>query len=1184
MKPLDPCPSPLQPAAYRFGGYMLDPARGVLQDPRGVEVGLRPKTAEVLRHLADKAGRVVSREALMQAVWPEVIVTDDSLTQCVFEIRRALGDEGARLLRTLPKRGYLLAAEVMRAEALASPATPSSRDAAATSPPPAPDQEEAQAPALEVVTQPAAERRQLALLFCDLAGSTALSARLDPEDLQSVIQDYHRVATAAVEAQGGYVAKFFGDGVLAYFGWPQAREDDAERAVRAGLAVTEAVSRLEAPGAEPLAARVGIATGPVVVGEVLGKGEARERGVVGETPNLAARLQDAVGPGTVVADATTRRLTGALFEWADLGEVALKGFPRPMRAWRALRQSGVESRFVALRGAAAHLPLIGREEELALLRRRWQRASAGEGQLALVSGEAGIGKSRLLAALEEALREEDHTALRLSCAPDRQASALGPVIALLQRSAGFARNDTAEVQRNKLRRVLPTEASESDDVELIADLLSLPPDPCRPGRDLSPQRRKEETFETLHRLLTGAARQRPLLLVLEDAHWADPSTRDLIDMVIERLPHLHCLLVVTHRPEFVPPWAGGSGVTSLLLARLSQAQSAELVQLIPGGKTLSPKLVTRIVARTDGVPLFVEELTRAVVEGGRDEAAPSIPASLQASLTARLDRHPLARQAAQLGAVIGHSFQHELMVGLSEVVPAALQEGLQQLVAAGLVVRRGTPPDAAYRFSHVLLQDAAYESLLRSRRRTLHGRLLRLLEERHPELTEREPETLARHARLAEEAMTAARYLLRAGQRAMRAYALEEAEAHLTAGLELLTGEPADEARGLLQLDLDIALGQTLMGLRGFADPAAAAAFTCARALAAVVGDPVRGFAVLHGHYLFDMTGGRTRQALATAERMLAIGQRIGSREYLMIGNFFAGWAEFYMGRFAPALCRFRETVAASSEAQGALGLAFVTDIRAMAGVYEGWALLILGDVARSMRAEQSAWAAAEASRGSFANAGAFCMSCVCPILRGDGAEAVRKSDIAMQRCREQGYAVWTAATAVMQVLSAFEAGRPEEGAALFPPAMAAFRATGSVMMVAAGFGCYAEGLTRLGRIAEALAAAEEGLAVARAADDLWYEAELHRIRAGALLAAGDEAAAIAALGEAVAVARAQDAALWELRAALRLAPLLTGQEGVKEARSLLHEVLCRMPAGSGAEEIGQAERLLSDLQKADGV
>ena len=575
-----------------------------------------------------------------------------------------------------------------------------------------------------------AERRQLTIMFCDIVGSTALSARLDPEDLREVIGAYHTVVGEEVGRLGGFVAKYMGDGVLLYFGYPEAHEDDAERAVRTGLAVVERMARLETHA--PLETRIGIATGVVVVGDLIGAGDAQERGVVGEAANLAARMQELAPPNGIVIAEGTRRLLGELFELRDLGAVAVKGFDAPVPVWQVLRPSAVESRFDALR-ASALTPLVGRDEELELLLRRWQRAKAGEGQVVLLSGEPGIGKSRLTAALRERLENEPHTRLRYFCSPHHQDSALHPFIAQLEHAAGFAHSDSAEGRLDKLEALLASAAPAPDDLALLAELLSLPTSRY-PALQLSPQRRKERTFATLLRQLAELARHRPVLMVFEDLHWIDPSSRDLLDLTVERAASLPMLLILTFRPEFEGPWSGLPQVTALTLNRLDTRTGAAMVERIRGDRPLPSELMAEIVERADGVPLFVEELTRAIIEAGSSNEsvdqtltgaplpAAGVPAALNASLMARLDRlGPAAREIAQIGAVIGRDFRYELLAPVAARSEVELAGALDRLVQSGLVFQRGTPPGATFVFKHALVRDAAYSTLLRGRRQQLHA-------------------------------------------------------------------------------------------------------------------------------------------------------------------------------------------------------------------------------------------------------------------------------------------------------------------------------------------------------------------------------------------------------------------------------------------------------------------------------
>jgi class 3 adenylate cyclase len=527
-------------------------------------------------------------------------------------------------------------------------------------------------PAPVSATAQEAERRQLTVMFCDLVGSTALSARLDPEDLRAVIGAYHRCCAAVIERAGGFIAKYMGDGVLAYFGYPRADEHDAERAVRAGLALVEAVAGLDTAAAAPLEVRVGITTGLVVVGDLIGQGAAQEQAVVGETPNLAARLQALAAPGTVVIGPSTRRLTAGLFEYADLGAVEIKGLAAPVTATRVLRESGAESRFEALR--TARTPLVGRDEELALLQRRWQQAKAGEGCVVLVSGEPGIGKSRLAETLVERLSGEPHTRVRTFCSPHHQDHALYPTITQIERAAGLRREDTADERLNKLEAVLAQAINDlGEAAPLLAALLSLPTGERYPPLSLTPQKQKEKTLQALVAQVQGLAARQPVLMLFEDAHWSDPTSLELYDLIIDRVPALRVLLIITFRPEFSPPWTGRPHVTSLALNRLPPRQRAEMIVGITGGKALPKEIADQIIDRTDGVPLFVEELTKAVVESGMltdtddrytavGPVTPlAIPASLQASLLARLDRLAPVREVAQIGAALGRQFSHELI-------------------------------------------------------------------------------------------------------------------------------------------------------------------------------------------------------------------------------------------------------------------------------------------------------------------------------------------------------------------------------------------------------------------------------------------------------------------------------------------------------------------------------------------
>jgi class 3 adenylate cyclase len=534
------------------------------------------------------------------------------------------------------------------------------------------------------------------VMFCDLVGSTALSSRLDPEDLREIIRNYQGCVATTIQHFDGFIARYVGDGVLIYFGWPEARETDAERAVHAGLAVASAVSAAR-PGGQPLQVRIGIATGLVVIGEPIGSGDSRQQTAVGETPNLAARLQGLARPGQVVIDAATRRQIGGLFECQDLGRVELKGLPVAVPAWQVVSENHTVGQFEALRSGAT--PLVGRDEEMELLLRRWAQAKCGLGRVVLISAEPGVGKSRLAEALTEHIATETHVRLRYFCSPHHQDSALYPVIAQMERASGFAHVDGPAGNLVRLQVLLAATAPPMEDVALIAELHSLPPVDLVPPLDLTPQRKKEKTFNALLRQVEGLSRQQPVLMMFDDIHWIDPSSRELLDRTVERVADWPVLLLAMFRPEFQPPWTGQPHVTMLTLPRLDRRDTAAMVANVAGNAVLSAEVMEEIAERTDGVPLFVEELTKAVLESGSLGGAalsavphPSVPATLHASLMARLDRlGSAAKEVAQAGAAIGREFGYDLLASVSDLPSLQLSEALDRLVSAGLYL------PAAYR-------------------------------------------------------------------------------------------------------------------------------------------------------------------------------------------------------------------------------------------------------------------------------------------------------------------------------------------------------------------------------------------------------------------------------------------------------------------------------------------------------
>ena len=726
----------------------------------------------------------------------------------------------------------------------------------------------AEAPAAVAPFTPAqAERRQLTVMFVDLVGSTALAERLDPEDMGAVLRAYQNAVAGEIARFEGHVAKFMGDGVLAYFGWPVAHEDEAERAVRSGLALVEAVVKLR-DGEAPLACRVGIATGLVVVGELLGEGAAKEETVVGETPNLAARLQALAEPGQVVIAETTRRLAGAAFELVTLETQHLKGISAPVTAFKVLGERTADSRFDARSGAAV-MPMVGRDQELALLLERWSKAKAGEGQGVLLVGEAGIGKSRISRALLDALAGEPHIRVRFQCSPYHNDSAFWPVIQHLRRAAGLGADQTPDEQLDKLESVLGRKPAASTTVVApMAALLGLAGEARYGPLALSPQALRGRILACLADQIDGLAALRPVLWIVEDAHWLDPSTLELIELCLDRLAKVPLLVVLTSRPDHQPLLAAHPQITRLTLNRLGRAGVESIVNRLCSGTVLPVDVVDAILERTDGVPLFVEELTKAIIESGDT----SVPASLQDSLMARLDRIPEVKQVVQIAAVIGRVFDHRTIAALSAMPTTKLDGVMQRLAQAELVFCRGRPPDVICAFKHALVRDAAYESLLKSRRQALHARLVDVLAAD----TGAAPEVLAHHALEAGLLAKAADFWLEAGRNAMRRSANVEAERHLRKGLAVLEALPEDAGRRRREITLQNTLGVCLMPTRGFGNPDVAGAFSRAASIAEQEGDTRGLFVALRGEGQYQMISGGLLTAREQAFRILGTRRRAG--------------------------------------------------------------------------------------------------------------------------------------------------------------------------------------------------------------------------------------------------------------------------------------------------------------------
>jgi len=761
-----------------------------------------------------------------------------------------------------------------------------------------------------------AERRQLTVMFCDLVDSTALSRRLDPEDLQEVIRRFLDAWSHTIGRFNGYIAKYMGDGMLVYFGYPQAHEDDAERAVHSGLAILDTVKALHHDTPHPefsIAARIGIATGHVVVGELMGQDTAKERSVFGETPNLAARLQALATPNQLIIDPVTKRLVGQEFEFADLGAVSLKGFDAPVQPWQVLSARLSASRFESHR--SSHLTnFVGREQELALLLGRWREAVNGEGQVVLLSGEAGIGKSRLTRSFCDRLANERYQTIQFQCSPYHTNTAFYPAIMFLRQVAGLTSQDSAQAQREKLDTMARESGIENQDtVSLLAELLSIRGEHRDPPLTVSAETRKHMTLEALVQYLQGLADRCPVLFILEDAHWLDPTTRDLLTRIIDRVRQMRVLLLITFRPEFKPVWADYSYVTSLTLSRLPRRQSAELVVAMTGGKALPPEVQQAILAKADGVPLYLEALTENVLESGllteKNDAFTvkaalkelPIPDSLHALLMERVDRLGSAKDIAQTGAAIGREFTYELLQATVEMPDSQLRQVLDLFVASGLIYQEGEIPLATYHFKHALVQDAAYSTLPKKPRRVLHARIANALASRFPERATREPELLAYHYEQAGLTGPAVEYWHRAARRDAERSANIEALNHFHRALELLKELPQGSERNALELELLLARGAPLLSVKGYASDDMEQNYLRAKDLIQEHSGSEYQFRAIWGLWIFHLVRGHLANARGLAENLLALAHREQSSDLLIEAHRNLGTTYFYLGRFDEA-------------------------------------------------------------------------------------------------------------------------------------------------------------------------------------------------------------------------------------------------------------------------------------------
>jgi class 3 adenylate cyclase/predicted ATPase len=1081
---------------------------------------------------------------------------------------------------------------------------------------------------------PEAERRQLTVMFCDLVGSTALSAQLDPEEWREVVRAYQHTSATVIERFDGHIAQYLGDGLLVYFGYPVAHEDDAARAVRTGLEIITTLQkqvpslRVPSPlvgeslfspspfqgegrgegsrvaqlkdlphpsplptGAREIQVRIGIHTGLVVVGE-MGGGTRREQLALGEAPNIAARIQGQAEPDTVVISATTYRLVEGLFECEDCGQPALKGVSTPLTLYHVLKEGEAQSRFqvVARKGLT---PLVGREHEYGLLRERWERVKDGAGQIVLLSGEPGIGKSRLVEALKDSLKHAGVSFLELRCSSYHQNSALYPVIEHVQRMLGFQSGDSLEEKLHKLeggtRHVV---SLQQEAIPLLASLLSLPQPNGYPPLSLSPQKQKEKTYEALVAWFCAETKPQAVTYAWEDLHWADPSTLELLTLFLEQVPTARLLAVLTFRPEFTPPWGAHSYLGHLTLSRLGRSHVETMVEKVTGGTPLPVEVIQHIVNKTDGVPLFVEELTKMVVEQnvGAYDNTPllGIPATLHDALMARLDRLGPAKEIAQVGATIGREFAYELLQAVSSLTDETLHQGLRQLVEAELVYQNGRPPQATYLFKHALIQDTAYQSLLKSRRQQLHQQVAQVLAERFAETVETQPELIAHHyteAGLIEQAIP---YWQKAGTLAIKRLAFKEAIAHLNQGMTLIGTLPPSPERDGQELDLRTRLGMAWLGLKGWAAPEMWTSLHPALGLAKSLSRHDALLTIYWGLSEHVIIHGRVAESLNWVNEMLATAEARGAPDLLVVAHWMAGIVHFWRGDFAQARRHDDRVLALYDEDQHRhLADLINTDPKSDVGVHGSLGAWMQGYPDRAVEICDANDAHARRRGHPFdlgwvLTGGGMVWDCryepVRLLARAEEAERLGRahslpfiSDVLAQ---------------IMKGIAWLRVGRFAEGIPQLRGAIETWNAQGGELWVPYWRAALAEGLTLNGDVVGGLQLIKDNLSQIERPGwgERWYLAEILRLKGWMLSLQGDFASAEQQYLASLDVAREQQAKSWELRTSTSLARLWQQQGRQKEAHQMLAEIYGWFTEGFDTKDLQEAKTLLDSLGSREVV
>jgi class 3 adenylate cyclase/predicted ATPase len=1057
-----------------------------------------------------------------------------------------------------------------------------------------------------------AARRQLTVMFCDMVGSTELTWQFDPEVMRNFISAYREICVRSIDNYDGYVAQYRGDGVLAYFGYPQAHEDDAERAVRAGLEIVAAISSQSTAfpgpaGADP-AVRIAIATGLVVVGDVIGDSTEERDAVVGEAPNLAARLQELAPRNGVVISAATRTLLKETFEFEDLGRRVLKGLPTPVGVWRVVRPRSNDSRFEATAGVNL-TPLVGREEEIALLAKRWHLAKEGDGQVVVLSGEPGIGKSRVVQEFRRLASGDMGKLAAFQCSPYHTGTAFYPFSEHLKSAIGFGHTSSTEALLDNLEATIEPAAGMSVVVmQAIASLVGLTAPDRYPPLDVSPQRQKADTVDALVDYLAGLARDRPAVLIFEDCHWIDPTSREVLDLLVDLIQKHRALLIITCRPEFQPSWSAQSHITTLTLNRFSRKAGRAMIEGAVGGRLLPEEIVEAIVAKTDGIPLFIEEVTTSVLESGlvTKQAGRyvlsmplrqlAIPTTLADSLMARLDRLASFKEIAQIGATIGREFSYELLHAVALAPWEQIDGALNHLERTGLLIRRGHPPQGTYIFKHALLQDAAQSSLLHSEKKILHARIADVLSTKYPETVEREPELLAHHLTEAGEYEAAIAYWLKAGWRAVRAYANLEAIAHLRRGVELLQANPQIQSCEKLELELRVALGRPLIAAKGYAVPEVEDNYLRALELVRALDDKPKVFDAIQGLWVCYFIRGDLAKAHDLGAELLNMVEQ-GQHEdaatqdqrttgTLIEAHRMLGQTLFYRGQFAAARDHLERGMALyDPRLHHALVETHGIDPGVICLSYFGYLQWFIGLPDSAREYSKRALSEAERMNHPFTLAFAVAFSAYLCQHLGDVEGTRYQAERTLEIATEHGFAHWQHQAMILRGWALMELGEVDTGLEQIQSGLEAYEATESRLASPWFRSLLAIAYARAKRPDAALRELDQALAIAVRSGEEFFIPEIYRLQGEIALAdqsplnAGDVEILFQ---QALDLGRQREALAWEVRSAVSLARWWSEHGKRQEAASLLASVLGKVRQGFDTADVSQAVELSNALKSAE--